>query len=72
MISEGYSDARTLARRVSKMEKWLESPTLMEAWRPGRPKYLKLRPRVLKLNISLVSRIYIYVYVYVYIYIYKC
>jgi len=31
MISEGYSDARTLARRVSKMEKWLESPTLMEA-----------------------------------------
>ncbi|OLQ14831.1 Aconitate hydratase 2 [Symbiodinium microadriaticum] len=31
MISEGYSDPRTLARRVSKMEKWLESPTLMEA-----------------------------------------
>ena len=31
MISEGYSDPRTLARRVSKMEKWLESPTLLEA-----------------------------------------
>ncbi|CAE7252427.1 acnB [Symbiodinium natans] len=31
MISEGYSDARTLARRVSKMEKWLESPALLEA-----------------------------------------
>ncbi|CAE7505208.1 acnB, partial [Symbiodinium microadriaticum] len=31
MISEGYSDPRTLARRVSKMEKWLESPSLLEA-----------------------------------------
>merc|ERR1719215_1343161 len=31
MISEGYSDARTLARRVAKMEAWLEKPELMEA-----------------------------------------
>mmetsp|Transcript_20827 Transcript_20827/g.37965 ORF Transcript_20827/g.37965 Transcript_20827/m.37965 type:complete len:904 (-) Transcript_20827:198-2909(-) len=31
MISEGYSDPRTLARRVAKMEAWLENPTLMEA-----------------------------------------
>mmetsp|Transcript_73155 Transcript_73155/g.169670 ORF Transcript_73155/g.169670 Transcript_73155/m.169670 type:complete len:916 (-) Transcript_73155:124-2871(-) len=31
MISEGYSDARTLARRVAKMEAWLENPTLLEA-----------------------------------------
>jgi len=31
MISEGYSDARTLARRVAKMEAWLAAPTLMEA-----------------------------------------
>merc|ERR1712083_979550 len=31
MISEGYSDPRTLARRVAKMEAWLEKPTLMEA-----------------------------------------
>merc|ERR1719291_1003806 len=31
MISEGYSDARTLARRVAKMEAWLESPQLAEA-----------------------------------------
>mmetsp|Transcript_91913 Transcript_91913/g.264442 ORF Transcript_91913/g.264442 Transcript_91913/m.264442 type:complete len:237 (-) Transcript_91913:128-838(-) len=31
MISEGYSDARTLARRVSKMEEWLKKPELMEA-----------------------------------------
>jgi aconitate hydratase 2/2-methylisocitrate dehydratase len=31
MISEGYSDARTLARRVRKMEEWLKAPTLMEA-----------------------------------------
>merc|ERR1719359_912250 len=31
MISEGYSDARTLARRVSKMEAWLENPHLEEA-----------------------------------------
>lgn len=31
MISEGYSDARTLARRVSKMEEWLKNPSLMEA-----------------------------------------
>merc|ERR1712216_1062634 len=31
MISEGYSDPRTLARRVSKMEEWLKNPVLMEA-----------------------------------------
>mmetsp|Transcript_23322 Transcript_23322/g.53748 ORF Transcript_23322/g.53748 Transcript_23322/m.53748 type:complete len:904 (-) Transcript_23322:225-2936(-) len=31
MISEGYSDPRTLARRVAKMEAWLENPTLTEA-----------------------------------------
>lgn len=31
MISEGYSDARTLGRRVSKMEEWLKNPVLMEA-----------------------------------------
>merc|ERR1719215_1556026 len=31
MISEGYSDARTLARQIAKMEAWLENPQLMEA-----------------------------------------
>merc|ERR1711988_700475 len=31
MIAEGYSDARTLARRVSKMEAWLANPELTEA-----------------------------------------
>merc|ERR550532_963208 len=31
MISEGYSDPRTLARRVSKMEEWLKNPRLMES-----------------------------------------
>merc|ERR1712050_128196 len=31
MISEGYSDPRTLARRIAKMEAWLEAPTLIEA-----------------------------------------
>ena len=31
MISEGYGDARTLARRIGKMEEWLANPTLMEA-----------------------------------------
>jgi len=31
MIAEGYSDARTLSRRIAKMEAWLENPTLMEA-----------------------------------------
>jgi len=31
MISEGYSDARTLGRRIAKMEAWLENPQLMEA-----------------------------------------
>merc|ERR1719272_1996136 len=31
MISEGYSDARTLSRRIAKMEAWLENPQLMEA-----------------------------------------
>ncbi len=31
MISEGYGDARTLARRVEAMEKWLENPSLLRA-----------------------------------------
>merc|ERR1719434_149058 len=31
MISEGYSDARTLRRRAAKMEEWLKQPELMEA-----------------------------------------
>merc|ERR1719253_1733640 len=31
MISEGYSDPRTLKRRIAKMEAWLENPQLMEA-----------------------------------------
>ena len=31
MISEGYSDPRTLARRVAGMEAWLKNPVLMEA-----------------------------------------
>ncbi len=31
MIARGYSDARTLARRIKAMEAWLESPVLMEA-----------------------------------------
>ena len=31
MISEGYGDPRTIARRVAKMEEWLTNPVLMEA-----------------------------------------
>ena len=31
MISEGYGDARTMARRVENMEKWLENPSLLKA-----------------------------------------
>eukprot|EP01083_Nonionella_stella_P203141 741494_1 len=31
MISEGYGDARTLERRVARMEDWLANPQLMEA-----------------------------------------
>jgi len=31
MISEGYGDARTLERRIARMEDWLENPVLMEA-----------------------------------------
>lgn len=31
MISEGYGDARTMERRVRKMEEWLENPSLMSA-----------------------------------------
>eukprot|EP00970_Alexandrium_tamarense_P005387 scaffold874_cov196-Alexandrium_tamarense.AAC.15 len=31
MISEGYGDARTLERRIARMENWLENPHLMEA-----------------------------------------
>ncbi|TSE31057.1 bifunctional aconitate hydratase 2/2-methylisocitrate dehydratase [Tepidimonas charontis] len=31
MIADGYQDARTLARRIKAMEKWLENPQLLEA-----------------------------------------
>jgi len=31
MISEGYGDARTLERRIARMEDWLGNPVLMEA-----------------------------------------
>jgi aconitate hydratase 2/2-methylisocitrate dehydratase len=31
MISEGYGDARTLERRISRMDDWLANPVLMEA-----------------------------------------
>ncbi len=31
MIADGYGDARTLERRASKMEEWLENPSLMRA-----------------------------------------
>ena len=31
MISEGYHDPKTLERRAREMEKWIESPELMEA-----------------------------------------
>ncbi|MCT0224325.1 bifunctional aconitate hydratase 2/2-methylisocitrate dehydratase [Synechococcus sp. CS-1328] len=31
MIARGYSDARTLARRIQAMEAWLANPVLMEA-----------------------------------------
>merc|ERR1712178_149627 len=31
MIAEGYSDARTLKRRIAKMEAWLANPQLLEA-----------------------------------------
>ncbi len=31
MISEGYGDARTISRRIEKMEQWLENPELIEA-----------------------------------------
>ena len=31
MIAEGYADARTLARRIEKMEAWLADPQLLEA-----------------------------------------
>ncbi len=30
MIAEGYADARTLQRRIAKMEQWLEDPQLLE------------------------------------------
>eukprot|EP00929_Paragymnodinium_shiwhaense_P082677 TRINITY_DN436_c0_g1_i2.p1 TRINITY_DN436_c0_g1~~TRINITY_DN436_c0_g1_i2.p1 ORF type:complete len:908 (-),score=303.04 TRINITY_DN436_c0_g1_i2:460-3183(-) len=30
MVAEGYSDARTLKRRVAKMEEWLKNPKLIE------------------------------------------
>ena len=31
MISEGYGDARTLERRIARMEEWLADPQLLEA-----------------------------------------
>jgi len=31
MIAEGYGDRRTLERRITKMENWLEAPELLEA-----------------------------------------
>ena len=31
MLSNGYGDPRTIARRVESMERWLENPVLMEA-----------------------------------------
>ena len=31
MIAEGYGDARTLERRIARMEEWLADPVLMEA-----------------------------------------
>lgn len=31
MISEGYGDARTIARRITNMEKWLANPSLLRA-----------------------------------------
>jgi len=31
MIAEGYGDARTISRRIAKMEAWLQNPTLLEA-----------------------------------------
>lgn len=31
MISEGYGDARTITRRIAKMEAWLQNPQLLEA-----------------------------------------
>jgi aconitate hydratase 2/2-methylisocitrate dehydratase len=31
MIAEGYGDARTLERRIVRMEEWLANPVLMEA-----------------------------------------
>jgi aconitate hydratase 2/2-methylisocitrate dehydratase len=31
MVARGYQDARTIMRRVAKMEEWLANPVLMEA-----------------------------------------
>merc|ERR1719174_2916882 len=31
MVSEGYSDPKTLLRRAAKMEEWLSAPTLLKA-----------------------------------------
>ncbi|MBW4669711.1 MAG: bifunctional aconitate hydratase 2/2-methylisocitrate dehydratase [Cyanomargarita calcarea GSE-NOS-MK-12-04C] len=31
MVARGYADARTIMRRVAKMEEWLKNPVLMEA-----------------------------------------
>nr|WP_298890557.1 bifunctional aconitate hydratase 2/2-methylisocitrate dehydratase [uncultured Acinetobacter sp.] len=31
MISQGYGDARTMARRIENMEKWLANPSLLQA-----------------------------------------
>lgn len=31
MIAEGYGDARTISRRIAKMEAWMKNPVLLEA-----------------------------------------
>jgi aconitate hydratase 2/2-methylisocitrate dehydratase len=31
MIAEGYGDARTISRRIAKMDAWLQNPTLLDA-----------------------------------------
>jgi aconitate hydratase 2/2-methylisocitrate dehydratase len=46
MIADGYGDARTIARRIAKMEAWLQKPTLLEA--DPNAKYAA----VLEINIS--------------------
>jgi len=31
MIADGYADAKTLARRIEKVEQWLAKPDLLKA-----------------------------------------